>query len=102
MILSPTGEILNETPEAVQTAIKAFGALMSSGAGFPNATLENMFGGSSAVMSDMFNRLPPDKQTIAKNMMEQVIAPGSVARTSLNLINKLAQEGGNPFDALRK
>lgn len=102
MILSPTGEILNETPEAVQTAIKAFGSLMSSGAGFPNATLENMFGGSSAVMSDMFNRLPPDKQTIAKNMMEQVIAPGSVARTSLNLVNKLAQEGGNLFDALRK
>lgn len=102
MILSPTGEIVNEMPEAVQTAIKAFGSLMSSGPGFPNATLENMFGGSSAVMSEMFNRLPPDKQTIAKNMMEQVIAPGSVARTGLNLLHKLAVDGGNPFDALRK
>lgn len=102
MILSPTGEIVNEMPEAVQTAIKAFSSLMSSGPGFPNAALENMFGGSSAVMSEMFNRLPPDKQTVAKNMMEQVIAPGTVARNSLNLINKLAQEGGNIFDALRK
>lgn len=102
MILSPTGEILNETPEAVQKAIEVFGSLMTSGAGFPGVTLDNMFGGSASVMNEMFNRLPPDKQTIAKGMMEQAVAPGSTPREWLNRANQVAQTGGNFFDALRK
>lgn len=100
--LSATGEILNETPEAVQKAIELFSGLMSSGSGFPGVSLDNMFGSSSSVMSELFNRLPPDKQTIAKNMMEQAVAPGTQAREFVNKANQLAQTGANFFSALRK
>jgi hypothetical protein len=101
LTLSPTGEIVNETPEPVQKAIDSFSSLMSSGAGFPNVGLDNMFGSSSSVMSDMFNRLPPDKQTIAKNMMEQTVASGTQASEWLNKSNQLAQTGADVFGALR-
>jgi hypothetical protein len=101
MNLSATGAIQMVTPEPVQKAIDAFSGLMSSGAGFPGASLGNMFGGSSGVMSDMFNRLPPDKQTVAKGMMEQVVAPGNQARTLLNTANELAQKGSNIFGLLK-
>lgn len=101
MNLSATGAIQITTPEAVQKAIDAFGALMSSGAGFPGASLGNMFGSSSGVMSEMFNRLPPDKQTVAKNMMEKVIAPGTQAQTLLNKTNELAHQATNIFSVLK-
>lgn len=101
MNLSATGAIQMVTPEPVQKAIEAFGTLMSSGAGFPGASLGNMFGNSSGVMSEMFNRLPPDKQGIAKSMMEQVIAPGNQARTLLNNANQLAHAGSNILGLLK-
>jgi hypothetical protein len=101
MNLSATGAIQIETPEAVQKAIDAFGTLMSSGAGFPGASLGNMFGSSSGVMSEMFNRLPPDKQGIAKSMMEKVIAPGTKSQTLLNKTNELAHKGSNILSLLR-
>jgi hypothetical protein len=102
MSLSATGELINQTPEPVQKAIELFSKLMSSGSGFPGVSLENMFGGSSGVMSEMFNRLPPDKQTIAKNMMEQNVAPGTTPREWVNKANQLAQTGADFFGALRK
>lgn len=101
MNLSPAGVIEMVTPEPVQKAIEALGSLMSSGAGFPGASLGNMFGDSASVMSEMFNRLPSDKQTIAKSMMEQVIAPGNQARTLLNTANELAHMGSNIFGILK-
>jgi hypothetical protein len=101
MSLSATGAVQITTPEPVQKAIDAFGSLMSSGAGFPGASLGNMFGSSSGVMSDMFNRLPPDKQGIAKSMMEKVIAPGSQAQTLLNKANEIGHNVGNIFDAVK-
>jgi len=101
MSLSATGAIQIETPEAVQKAIDAFGGLMSAGAGFPGASLGNMFGNSSKVMSDMFNRLPPGSQTIAKGMMEKVIAPGTQAQTLLNKTNELAHQATNIFSVLK-
>jgi hypothetical protein len=101
MSLSATGAVQITTPEPVQKAIDAFGSLMSSGAGFPGASLGNMFGSSSGVMSDMFNRLPPDKQGIAKSMMEKVIAPGSQAQTLLNKANDIGHNVGNIFDAVK-
>ena len=100
MSLSATGAIQITTPEAVQKSIDAFGTLMSSGAGFPGASLGNMFGSSSKVMSDMFNRLPPGSQTIAKGMMEKVIAPGTKAQTLLNKTNQLAHNATNIFSIL--
>ena len=102
MSVSPTGEIVNQLPDVVQKSIQAFSTLMSSGAGFPGVGLENMFGGSSSVMSDMFNRLPSEKQTVAKSMMEQVVAPGTTSREFVNRANQLAQTGSNFFEALRK
>lgn len=101
MSLSATGAVQITTPEAVQKAIDAFSGLMSSGAGFPGASLGNMFGSSSGVMSDMFNRLPSDKQTVAKNMMEKVIAPGTQAQTLLNKTNELAHQATNIFSILK-
>jgi hypothetical protein len=100
MDLSATGAIKITTPEAVQKSIDAFGSLMSSGAGFPGASLGNMFGNSSKVMSDMFNRLPPESQTVAKSMMEKVIAPGTKAQTLLNRTNQLAHQATNIFSVL--
>ena len=100
MSLSATGAVQITTPEAVQKAIDAFGSLMSSGAGFPGASLGNMFGNSSGVMSEMFNRLPPGSQTIAKGMMEKVIAPGSQAQTLLNTANQLGHLGSKIFSVL--
>jgi hypothetical protein len=101
MSLSATGAVQITTPEPVQKAIDAFGSLMSSGAGFPGASLGNMFGSSSGVMSDMFNRLPPGSQTIAKGMMEKVIAPGTQAQTLLNRANEIGHNVGNIFDAVK-
>ena len=101
MSLSATGAVQITTPEPVQKAIDAFGSLMSSGAGFPGASLGNMFGSSSGVMSEMFNRLPPDKQGIAKSMMEKVIAPGTQAQTLLNTANQLGHLGSEIFSALK-
>lgn len=100
MDLSATGAIQITTPEAVQKAIDAFGSLMSSGAGFPGASLGNMFGNSSGVMSEMFNRLPSDKQTVAKGMMEKVIAPGTQAQTLLNKANEFGQKATEIFSVL--
>jgi hypothetical protein len=102
MSLSATGAVQITTPEAVQKAIDAFGSLMSSGTGFPGASLGNMFGSSSGVMSEMFNRLPPESQTIAKGMMEKVIAPGSKAQSLLNTVNQLGQLGSEISSILRK
>jgi hypothetical protein len=102
MSLSATGAVQITTPEAVQKAIDAFGSLMSSGTGFPGASLGNMFGSSSGIMSEMFNRLPPGSQTIAKGMMEKVIAPGSKAQTLLNTVNQLGQLGSEISSILRK
>jgi hypothetical protein len=101
MSLSAAGAIQITTPEAVQKAIDAFGSLMSAGAGFPGASLGNMFGSSSGVMSEMFNRLPPDKQGIAKGMMEKVIAPGTQAQTLLNKANEFAHQATNIFNILK-
>jgi hypothetical protein len=52
-------------------------------------------------MSEMFNRLPSNKQTIAKSMMEQVIAPGTQPRTLLNKANELAHQATNIFSVLK-
>ena len=93
--VSALGAITNETPDVVQKAIQAFTGLMTSGAGFPNATLSNMFGDSAGVMSELFNRLPPDKQTNAKNMMEGVIASGTDPRKLLNNVADIVHTGQN-------
>lgn len=102
MLLSPTGEIINETPEAVQTAMKAFSTLMTSGIGFPSGSLTNMFGDSASVMSSLFDRLPPDKQTNAKSMMEGVIASGTDPRKNLNQLSSLIHNGEEILSTLFK
>ncbi len=90
MVLSPNGEITNLLPDAVQKSIEAFNLLMTSGIGFPSGTLSNMFGDSASVMSSLFNRLPENKQTTAKNMMETVIAPGTTPSQLLNEVATVA------------
>jgi hypothetical protein len=95
MILSPTGEITNVLPDAVQKSIEAFNVLMTSGIGFPSGTLDNMFGGSASVMSSLYDRLPENAQSNAKGMMEKVIASGTQASQLLNQMATLAQTGQN-------
>ena len=95
MSLLPNGEISTLMPDEMQTAMKAFSSLMTSGIDFPGASLQNMFGDSAGVMSSLFDRLPPDKQTNAKSMMEGVIASGTGARTNLNNLASLVQNGQN-------
>lgn len=101
MSLSPTGQMVNETPEPVQKAIDAFSTLMTSGAGFPSGSQTNMFGASASVMSSLFDRLPADKQTNAKNMMEGVIASGTKSRQNLNTISNVIYTGGKILSAFK-
>lgn len=93
MSVSPTGEIINQMPEEMQKGIETFNKLMTSGIGFPGASLTNMFGDSASVMGSLFDRLPAEKQTNAKKMMEGVIASGTAQSTLLNQVSTLVQGG---------
>lgn len=95
MSVSPTGEIINEMPDEMQNAIKAFTGLMTSGAGFPSGTVTNMFGDSASVMGSLFDRLSESGQSNAKGMMEKVIASGEKASQNINDLNKLIHTGSN-------
>lgn len=100
MSLSATGAIETIVPDEMKTAIDIFNKLMGNPLQFPGAPGMNMFGASSAVMSEMFNRLPTNKQTIAKNMMEQAVGPGSSPRVALNKMTEIARAGSNIMDII--
>lgn len=91
MLISATGDITSLVPEPVKQLSEAFGALMSNGAGFPGVFPgKNMFGGSSQVLNDMFNRLPTGELTTAVQQMQKNVAPGMPTRDKVNKMASFA------------
>lgn len=89
--IDAAGNITSLLPDEVQKATQAFSSLMGSASGFPSIDpAKNMFGKSSAVMSEMFNRLPSSMQSAATKQMQQAVAPGSDPRKAVNLIENAA------------
>jgi hypothetical protein len=88
------GTITSLVPEPVQKLAEAFSSLMSNGSGFPGVFPgANMFGGSSGVMNDMFNRLPNTELNKAVAQMQNNVAPGTTPREKVNNIAGLAITG---------
>lgn len=88
------GTITSLVPAPVQKLAEAFSSLMSNGAGFPGVFPgANMFGGSSAVLNDMFNRLPNTELNKAVAQMQNNVAPGTTPREKVNNIAGLAMTG---------
>lgn len=88
------GAITSLVPEPVQKLAEAFGSLMSDGAGFPGVFPgANMFGGSSGVLNDMFNRLPNAELNKAVTQMQKNVAPGLPSRDKVNKMAGFAMTG---------
>jgi hypothetical protein len=90
--LTSNGQMQVAQDNTAMQVFSTFLSLMSSGAGFPNSILQNMFSSSSQVMNDMINRLPPELQALAKQQCEQGIASGSSPRNNLNNLQKVVQQ----------
>lgn len=85
MQISATGVISSLVPEPVQKLAEAFGSLMSNGTDFPGVFPgANMFGGSSGVLNEMFNRLPTGELTKAVTQMQKNVAAGLPGRDKVN------------------
>lgn len=94
MTIDALGNITVNLPEPVKLLIDAFGSLMSSGSGFPGVFPGvNMFGGSSQVMNEMFQRLPPEELTKATQQMQKNVAPGLPTRENVNKMAAFAMTG---------
>lgn len=103
MQISATGVITSLLPDSVQKLASAFSSLMSNGAQFPGVFPgANMFGGSSGVMNEMFNRLPTGELTKAVTQMQKNVAPGTQARSSLNTAAKDIFKVGVTLSGLKK
>jgi hypothetical protein len=88
------GAITSLVPEPVQKLAEAFGSLMSNGAGFPGVFPgANMFGGSSGVLNEMFNRLPNSELNKAVTQMQKNVAPGLPSRDKVNKMAGFAMTG---------
>lgn len=89
--IDPLGNITSNIPEGIQKLIDLFSSLMSDGAGFPGVFPgQNMFGESSQVLNNMFNRLKPEEMTKAVTQMQKNVAPGGDPRKAVNEIHKFA------------
>lgn len=87
MQIDALGNITSLVPDSVQQLADTFSSLMSNGAGFPGVFPgANMFGGSSGVLNEMFNRLPTAELTKAVTQMQQSVAPGLPTRDKVNKI----------------
>lgn len=94
MQVDALGNITSLVPAPVQQLAEAFGSLMSNGTGFPGVFPgQNMFGGSSQVLNEMFNRLPTAELTKAVTQMQKNVAPGGDPRKAVNNIHKFASTG---------
>ncbi len=85
MSIDALGNITSLVPEPVQKLADAFSSLMSNGAQFPGVFPgANMFGGSSGVLNEMFNRLPSSELTTAVTQMQKNVAAGLPSRDKVN------------------
>lgn len=79
------GNITSLLPDSVKQLADAFSSLMGNGAQFPGVFPgANMFGGSSGVLNDMFNRLPNAELNKAVTQMQKNVAPGLPSRDKVN------------------
>lgn len=94
MQIDAMGTITSLVPEPVQKLADAFGSLMSNGSQFPGVFPgANMFGGSSQVLNDMFNRLPNAELNKAVKQMQNNVAPGAKPRDKVNKMAGFAMTG---------
>lgn len=94
MSIDALGNITSLVPEGVQKLADTFSSLMSNGAGFPGVFPgANMFGGSSGVLNEMFNRLPSGELTKAVTQMQKNVAPGLPSRDKVNKMAGFAMTG---------
>jgi hypothetical protein len=88
------GTITSLVPEPVQGLINSFSSLMSNGAQFPGVFPgANMFGGSSGVLNEMFNRLPTSELNTAVQQMQKNVAAGLPSRDKVNKMAGFAMTG---------
>ena len=94
MSIDALGNITSLVPDSVQKLADTFSSLMSNGAGFPGVFPgANMFGGSSGVLNEMFNRLPTAELTKAVTQMQKNVAPGLPTRDKVNKMAGFAMTG---------
>jgi hypothetical protein len=94
MQLDALGNLTSLVPEGVQKLADTFSSLMTDGAKFPGVFPgANMFGGSSSVLNEMFNRLPTGELTKAVRQMENNVAAGLPSRDKVNKMAGFAMNG---------
>jgi len=94
MQLDAFGNLTSLVPEGVQKLADTFSSLMTDGAKFPGVFPgANMFGGSSGVLNEMFNRLPNSELTTAVRQMENNVASGLPSRDKVNKMAGFAMTG---------
>lgn len=94
MQMDALGNITSILPEPIQQLIDAFSSLMSNGTQFPGVFPgANMFGGSSGVLNEMFNRLPTEELKTAVTQMQNNVAPGASTRDKVNKMAGFAMTG---------
>lgn len=94
MQIDALGNITSLIPEPVQKLSEAFSSLMGNGSSFPGVFPgANMFGGSSGVLNEMFNRLPSGELTKAVTQMQNNVASGLPSRDKVNKMAGFAMTG---------
>jgi hypothetical protein len=94
MQVDALGNITSLVPDSVKQLSEAFSSLMSNGSSFPGVFPgANMFGGSSGVLNEMFNRLPNGELTKAVTQMQNNVASGLPSRDKVNKMAGFAMTG---------
>jgi hypothetical protein len=94
MQIDALGNITSLVPDSVQKLADTFSSLMSNGAQFPGVFPgANMFGGSSGVLNEMFNRLPTSELTTAITQMQNNVAAGLPSRDKVTKMAGFAMTG---------
>ena len=96
MQLDALGNLTSIVPEGVQKLADAFSTLMGdSSGGFPGVFPDkNMFGGSSGILNEMFNRLPTEELNKAVQQMQKNVAPGTNPRDNVNKLVSTTMKAG--------
>lgn len=95
--LSADGSISNGNDKATQAVMKLATDFLKSAGGFPGVNPgQNLFGGSAGTMMNMFQRVAPEAQGVAKKMMEQLNS-SDLAKKMDSITKALTQGGKSPF-----
>lgn len=95
--LSADGSISNGNDKSTQAIMKLAGDFLKMAGGFPGVNPgQNLFGGSAGTMMNMFQRVAPEAQGVAKKMMEQLNS-SDLAKKMDSITKALTQGGKSPF-----